>query len=92
MTPAWLIASAAGLTIIGNIAAKRAPSPRVFVGAAVAGAGFLALAQVQPELATKLAAVALITALLTSGYDVAQGVTRALGQPQPTATQAATGD
>lgn len=78
MSPALLIAAAGGLTIVGNIAAKKAPSPRIFVGIAVAGAGMLGLAQLAPEAAQQLATVVLLTALLTSGYDVASGVSSAL--------------
>lgn len=80
MSPALLIAAAGGLTVIGNIASRKAPSPRIFVGVAVAGAGMLTLAQLAPDAAQQLATVVLITALLTSGYDVARGVTAALNR------------
>lgn len=80
MTPAIMVGTAAGLTVLAYIARGDAPPPRVFLGAAIAGGGFLALAQASPDLASKLAAVVFITALLTSGYDVAQGVGRALNR------------
>jgi hypothetical protein len=80
MGPALVVASAAGLTAVGAIARGEAPKPRVFLGAAIAGAGFLLLAQYSPDVSAKLAGVVLMTALLTSGYDVATGVTRALNR------------
>lgn len=85
MGPALQVGIAGGLTIIGAIARGDAPSPRIFVGVAVAGAGVLGLAQLAPDAARSLATVILLTALLTSGYDVARGVGSALNrkdQPQ----------
>jgi hypothetical protein len=78
MGPGLTIAGAGLLTVLGSIARKQAPHPRIFLGTAVAGAGVLILAQHSPDAAAKFAAVVFLTALLTSGYDVAQGVTRAL--------------
>lgn len=78
MGPALTIAAAGGLTIVGTIARGKAPLPRVFVGIVIAGGGVLAIAQYSPEIAAKLSAVVFLTALLTSGYDVATGAQRAL--------------
>lgn len=87
MGPGFTILAAGGLTVLGSIARGQAPSPRIFLGTAIAGAGILALANFQPDAAAKFAAVVFLTALLTSGYDVATGVNRALGtEPKGKAT------
>lgn len=80
MSTGVLIAGAAGMTALAYIARGDMPPPRVFLGGAIAGGAFLAIAQASPDLAARLAAVVFITALLTSGYDVAQGVGRALNR------------
>lgn len=83
MTPALLVAAAGAITIIGQIVAGKPPAPRIFIAVPIAGAGMLALAQWSPELAYRLAAVVFLTALLTSGYDVAKGVNNSLGLKTP---------
>jgi|CXWL01.1.fsa_nt_gi hypothetical protein len=80
MAPALLVTAAGTLTVVGQLAAGRAPSPRIFLGVAIAGAGMLGLAQAAPDAATQLATVVLITALLTSGYDVSRGIGNALNR------------
>ena len=80
MSPAWMIAGAGALTLTAQLARGQAPSPRVVIGAAVAGGALLLIAQGAPEAAGKFAGLVLTTALLTSGYDVAQGVARALNR------------
>ena len=80
VSPALLVAAAGGLTVVGTIARGKAPAPRVFLGVALAGAGMVTLAQYAPEAAAQLATVVLLTALLSSGYDVARGITQALNR------------
>lgn len=80
MGPALLIAAAGGLTLLAQISRGNAPHPRVFIGVAIAGGGMLAIAQFSPELAAKMAGLVFTTALVTSGYDVATGVQKALNR------------
>lgn len=80
MTPALLIAGAAAVTALASISRGEPPHPRIFLGAAIAGAGMLLLANYTPEAAAKLAAVVFTTALLTSGYDLGHGVASALSR------------
>lgn len=80
MSPGLSIAAAGALTVIGSIAQGRQPSPRTFLGVVVAGGGLLLLAQSMPDAAAQLAAVILLTSALTSGYDVATGINRALNR------------
>lgn len=80
MGPGLVIVTASGIVILGRLSKGESPHPRIFLGAVIAGAGMLTLAQFSPEVAAKLAGVVLMTAIMTSGYDVAQGVTRALNR------------
>lgn len=78
MSPAFKIATAGALTILGTIARHKAPAPRVFIGVVAAGAILLLVADSAPEAANAFGTVVLLTALLTSGYDVAQGINHSL--------------
>lgn len=80
MGPALMVAAAGGLTALAAVSQGNAPHPRIFLGAAIAGAGMLALGQFAPELAGKMAGLVFTTALMVSGYDVSQGVARALNR------------
>lgn len=77
-----MIAAAAGLTVTAALVRRQAPAPRIFVGAAVAGTALALVAHAAPTAASRFAGVVLLTALLTSGYDVAKGVNNALNQPR----------
>lgn len=79
MGPAFAILGAAGVTALGQAAKGKVPSPTIIVGGAVAGAAMAALAGPSPELAGKFATLVLLTALLTSGADVALAVFHLLG-------------
>jgi hypothetical protein len=83
MGPGLTILAAGGITAIGQISRKQWPTPRIIIGTGVAGAALLIVAQSSPELAQKFATLVLITALLTSGYDVSKGVTAALNRTPP---------
>lgn len=80
MGPGLTIAAAGLVTVVGAIVRKQSPSPRIFVGTAVAGGAILAIASWNAEVASKLALVVFLTALLTSGYDVARGVNQAINR------------
>lgn len=80
MNPALILAAAAGVTALGALARGTTPAPRIFVGAAVGGVVLAGFASLDPQLASRFAGVVLITALLTSGYDVAKGVQSALNR------------
>ena len=80
MTPSVTLAAAAALTAVGALARGQAPAPRIFVGAAVGGLALAGLAQLAPEAAVRFAGVVLLTALVTSGYDVSKGITAALAR------------
>lgn len=80
MGPALLVAAAGGLTVLAQISRNKPPHPRVFLGVVIAGGGMLALGQFSPEVAAKLAGLVFTTALVTSGYDVAMGVQKALNR------------
>ena len=80
MTPSITLAAAAAITAVGYLARGRTPAPRIFIGAAVAGTALALIGQAAPEAAARFAGVVLLTALLTSGYDVAQGVNAALNR------------
>lgn len=75
-----LVAAAGGLTVLGELARGELPRPAVFIGTAGVGLALLIAAQAAPTLAHGFAVVILLTALLTSGYDVAAGIVRALNR------------
>jgi hydrogenase/urease accessory protein HupE len=75
-----MIAGAAGLTAAAALARGHAPAPRIFVGAVVAGTVLAIASQAAPQAAQRFAGVVFLTALLTSGYDVAKGVNAALSR------------
>lgn len=73
---AALVLGAGGITALAQISKGTLPASRVFIGTAVAGTVILGLAEVNPELGVKFAALVFLTSLLTNGYDLAQSVTR----------------
>lgn len=75
-----LIAGAGALTIGGTLARGETPKVSTFIGTAGAGLFVLAMTAVNPKLGTGFALVVFLTALLTSGYDLAGGVSRALNR------------
>lgn len=79
MGPGFAALGAGGITIAGYLARGRTPPPAVFIGAGIAGVALLTLASASPELASRFGTLVLLTALLTSGADVARGVSRAVG-------------
>lgn len=79
-----LVLGAGALTILGELSRGETPRPAVFIGTAAAGLGIMFAAMGAPGPAHGLALVVFLTALLTSGYDVAQGVNRALSRNGPT--------
>lgn len=76
MGPGIALLAAGSITAAGAVARGGWPSPRIFVGSAIAGAALLGVAQVSPEVASRFATLVVITALLTSGYDLAVGLNR----------------
>ena len=83
MAPALSGLAAAGITMVGQLAHGRTPSPVILVGGAIAGGALAALAGPSPELAAKFGTLVLLTALLTSGADVALAVFNLLGINPP---------
>lgn len=79
-TTPLLVATAGGLTVLGELARGQRPRPAVFVGTAGVGFVLLIVSSSAPQVAHGFALVILLTALLTSGFDVAAGITRALSR------------
>lgn len=77
---AVLIAGAGGLTLLGELARGETPRAAVMIGTAGAGALVMLLGMANEQLAHGLALVVFLTALLTSGYDLAAGIGRALNR------------
>jgi hypothetical protein len=73
-----LVLAAGALTVVGELSRGERPRPAVFIGTAGAGVLVLLLGTASTQLANGLALVLFLTSLLTSGYDVAQGVARSL--------------
>lgn len=84
MGPGFAALGAGGITIAGYLARGKTPPTSVFIGAGIAGVALLALSSASPELAARFGTLILVTALFTSGVDVARGVSRAVGQPATT--------
>lgn len=84
MGPGIALLAAGGLTTIAGITRGRPPSPRVMIGAAIAGGVLVAVGGRSPELAAKFGTLVLVTALLTSGADLALAAGRLLAITPPT--------
>lgn len=84
MGPGFTVLLAGGVTSLAYMAKGDWPPPRIFIGSAIAGTGLMAVARKYPGPAQQFASLILLTALVTSGVDVAQGLNRALGAPLPT--------
>lgn len=79
-TTPLLVLGAGALTIIGELSRGESPRPAVFIGTAGAGLAIMFASFAAPDLAHGFAVVVFLTALLTSGYDVANGVVKALNR------------
>lgn len=75
-----LILGAGVLTVVGELSRGETPRPAVFIGTAGAGILVTFAALAAPDMAHSFAVLVFLTALLTSGYDVSQGVIRALNR------------
>ena len=74
MGPGIALLAAGAVTMAGQIAKGKTPRPRIIIGAAIAGGALVGLGQASPEVASRFATLILVTALLTSGADLATGV------------------
>lgn len=79
MGPGLALLTAGGISATAAIVRGGWPSPRIFIGSAIAGAALLGVAEVSPEVAGKFATLVLITAFLTSGVELSTAVTRSIG-------------
>lgn len=76
MAPGIAILAAGGITAVAAIVRGAKPSPNVIAGAVIAGGILTAIAAQSPDVAGKYATLVLITAILTSGADIATGISR----------------
>ena len=74
--PDLLVAGATILTAGAELAAGRKPSARVFIGGTVAAFVLSALAGPAPGIARGLATLAILAAVLTSGYALAKPIAK----------------
>lgn len=84
MGPGFAALGAGAITATAYLARGKTPPPAVFIGAGVAGVALLLVAQASPAVAGRFGTLILLTALLTSGVDVARGVNRAVGNTTTT--------
>ena len=79
MGPGIALLAAGALTATAAVVKGKAPSPSIFAGAAIAGGALLGLAQVSPDVASRFATLVVLTAILTSGAELALGASRLIG-------------
>jgi hypothetical protein len=72
------VGTAALFASLEHVAKGRTPPLSTYVGAAVAGVGLLALAEVSPELAAGFAGLLLVGSVLRNGVSAARTVQNAL--------------
>lgn len=76
MGPGIALLIAGGLTMAAQASRGSAPAPRILIGSAIVGGVLVGVGQKSPELAGKFATLILVTALLTSGSDLAKAASR----------------
>lgn len=92
MGPGFAAIGAGAITATGYFARGKKPPAGVFIGAGIAGVALLVIAQGSPQVASRFGTLIVLTALLTSGVDVARGINRAIGQPATTTAPAPAAD
>ena len=79
MGPGFALLTVGAITGTAALVRGELPSSRVFAGAAIAGGVLVAVGQASPDVASRFATVVLITALLTSGVELATAAGRLTG-------------